>query len=386
MKVQIGDICSPFSGFTPAAADLYPSGKYPYFKVAEMNREANLKVMTETDAYVLESKKFFPKGAIVFPKNGAAIATNKKRILGQDSIVDLNTGGVKADTRLVDVVYLYYLFQHIDFAQYMRRGAVPTLDLKGILAQEIVLPTLAEQRSIVAELDLLSGIIEKKNAQLNTLDDLAVSLYYEMFGAETAKQSKWPQMAFKEVCSFYRGLTFAKPDEVSFSNKVVLRSNNVDLASHSLILDNDELKYLRDDFIIPAEKKIAKDTILMCMSNGSRQHVGKVAYIDKDYDYAFGGFMGLIKPNRICNPRYIFYSLLTTDFKSFLNVIGEGIGILNLKFSTLGDYSIAVPPTYLQEDFAKKVMAIENEKKNIKESITFASDLLASRMDKYFAQ
>ena len=32
------------------------------------------------------------------------------------------------------------------------------------------------------------------------------------------------------------------------------------------------------------------------MSNGSKQHVGKVAYIENDMDYAFGGFMGLIAP------------------------------------------------------------------------------------------
>ena len=81
--VRISDICTPFSGFTPAASELFPSGKYPYFKVAEMNRETNQRVMTDTDAYVKESRKFFPKGAIVFPKNGAAIATNKKRILAQ---------------------------------------------------------------------------------------------------------------------------------------------------------------------------------------------------------------------------------------------------------------------------------------------------------------
>lgn len=127
MIVRIGDICTSFSGFTPAASDLFPSGKYPYFKVAEMNREANQRVLTDTDAYVKDSRKFFPKGAIVFPKNGAAIATNKKRILGQDSIVDLNTAGVKPNTDIIGTEYLFYLFQNIDFAQYMRSG--PSLRL-----------------------------------------------------------------------------------------------------------------------------------------------------------------------------------------------------------------------------------------------------------------
>ena len=191
MKVRIGDICTSFSGFTPAAAELFPSGKYPYFKVAEMNREANQRVMTDTDAYVKESRKYFQKDSIVFTKNVAAIATNKKRILGQDSIVDLNTGGVEPNNDLVRTDYLFYLFQHIDFAQYMRRGAVPTLDLKSVLAIEIELPSLSDQQYIVAELDLLSGIIEKKNAQLRTLERLAESLFIETFGNLIANDRNW---------------------------------------------------------------------------------------------------------------------------------------------------------------------------------------------------
>jgi type I restriction enzyme S subunit len=46
----------------------------------------------------------------------------------------------------------------------------------------IPVPPIAEQEKIVAELDCLSGIIEKKKQQLKELDNLAQSIFYEMFG------------------------------------------------------------------------------------------------------------------------------------------------------------------------------------------------------------
>ncbi len=98
-----------------------------------------------------------------------------------------------------------------------------------------------------------------------------------------------------DIASFRRGLTYSKGDEASLSSKRVLRSNNINLEASSL--DLNEIKYLRGDFIIPDDKKLKANTIFICMSNGSKQHVGKVAFVEKDMDYAFGGFMGLIVPS-----------------------------------------------------------------------------------------
>ena len=35
---------------------------------------------------------------------------------------------------------------------------------------------------------------------------------------------------------------------------------------------------------------------MICTASGSKSHLGKVAYIDDDYNYAFGGFMGMVTP------------------------------------------------------------------------------------------
>ena len=79
------------------------------------------------------------------------------------------------------------------------------------------------------------------------------------------------------------------------------------------------------------------------MSSGSKSHLGKVAYIDRDYDYAFGGFMGLIKPKTNILPRYLFYLLQTPEYKELIKKLSNGININNIKFSDLKEFQFELP-------------------------------------------
>lgn len=145
-----------------------------------------------------------------------------------------------------------------------------------------------------------------------------------------------------DVCDFYRGLTYSKKDEVTYSGNVVLRANNIDLSTKCLNFS--ELKYLNSNLVIPKDKKLSKNTIFICMSSGSKSHLGKVAFVDKDYAYAFGGFMGLIKPYcEIIIPKYLFYLMITSSYKEFVNKLSNGININNIKFSDLKSFTFNLP-------------------------------------------
>ncbi len=373
MRVQIGDICTTFSGFTPAADDLFPAGKYPYFKVAEMNRKANLHIMTETDSYVRESRKFFPKDAIVFPKNGAAIATNKKRILGQDSIVDLNTGGVRAKEDLVETNYLYYVFQNIDFAQFMRRGAVPTLDLKSILALEIDLPTIPTQQRIVAELDLLSGITEKKNAQLRTLDELAITIFYEMFGNPVSNDKAWASGKMKDIAP-----------QKAYSGHIPTNNGmqwllNLDMVESQTGKIIEKVLFSSAD-IGNSTTTFSEDNILY---SKLRPYLNKVVIPDEP-GYCTSELVPLLPKKGVINRIFLAYLLRSKFFVDYINTRVAGAKMPRVTMSDFWEFDIIIPPLKLQESFAEKISAIEKQKSLIRTSLSPAENLLAARMDKYF--
>lgn len=183
---------------------------------------------------------------------------------------------------------------------------------------------------------------------------------------------------FGDVASFSRGLTFAKGDVAIGSSKKVLRSNNIDLQTHTLNFD--DVACLKEEFIIPNEKKLHKGDIFICMSNGSTQHLGKVAFIDKDMDYAFGGFMGVIHPdNTTIYPKYAFYACLSSEYRRFLASIFNGININNLKWSDLSNLQIPIPTLQEQERIVAELDLltgiIDKQKQQLKELDTLAKSI-----------
>ncbi len=197
----------------------------------------------------------------------------------------------------------------------------------------------------------------------------------------------WQTKKLGEVCDFYRGLTYSKKDEVDFSENIVLRSNNIDLINNSLNLD--DLRYINDKITIPEIKKVKKGSIIICTANGSKSHLGKVALIDKDYGYAFGGFMGQLIPRKEINSKYFFYILRSDLYKKHLAKISSGANINNLKFSDLSELEIQLPPLteqhrivkILDEVFADVARAKENAEKNLKNS----RELFESYLQSVFA-
>ena len=178
----------------------------------------------------------------------------------------------------------------------------------------------------------------------------------------------WEYKKLGEVADFYRGLTYGKSDEAESSNVRVLRSNNIDLQSMSLNLD--EIKYLKPGFVIPEDKKLKGKSIFICMSNGSKQHVGKVAYIPDDMDYAFGGFMGLIVPKGV-SAKYIYYVCCSSLYREFLSSIGNGIGITNLRFSDLNNFTFPISDLKQQQNIVSELDllsgVIEKQKAQLEE-------------------
>jgi len=176
----------------------------------------------------------------------------------------------------------------------------------------------------------------------------------------------WEYKKLGEVATYSRGLTYSKNDEVDFSDKVVLRSNNIDLSSGKL--DFSELKYLSDDFFIPDDKKLKKGSLFICMSNGSKAHLGKVAYVDKNYGYAFGGFMGQITPIKECNGNYLFFALNSPYYKDYIKSLSEGANINNLKIKDLENFIIPVPSLPEQQAIVSRLDAAFAEIDKLKEN------------------
>ena len=158
--VRLGEVGSVKNGKTPKKEDINSQGPYPYFKVKDMNN--NRLYMNKVESYVDEKYKnqLLPKNTIIFPKNGGAVLTAKKRILIQASLVDLNTGGLVPNSN-INCKYLFYLFKSLNIKDYVKGSAVPTINSKKLKETVVPLPPLSEQSRIAAKIAQLFALLRK---------------------------------------------------------------------------------------------------------------------------------------------------------------------------------------------------------------------------------
>ena len=196
----------------------------------------------------------------------------------------------------------------------------------------------------------------------------------------------WERKTLGDVSDFQRGLTYSGKDAVDFSGNIVLRATNIDLDKSCL--DFSELKYLNNDFQVKQNKKIVKGGILICLSSGSKTHLGKVALVTDDYNYAFGGFIGQIIPDNQVISKYLFYNLISEAYKKYISELTDGIGINNLKSIDLKSFEFPLPSLPQQQQIVatldKAFAAIDKAKANAEQNLKNAKELFESYLQNVF--
>ena len=165
---------------------------------------------------------------------------------------------------------------------------------------------------------------------------------------------KWPMVELRKVCELIRGVTYSKNHEVENNGLKILRANNINLDG---TLNFEDVKNISLNLDLNDDKRLKKDDIFICLASGSKSHIGKVAYIEKDTEYYFGGFMGAVRLVRkeTAIPQYIFQQLKSSKFNDFLRTEISSVNINNLSSKILAKYRIPLPPLEVQEQIVAEI-------------------------------
>lgn len=186
-------------------------------------------------------------------------------------------------------------------------------------------------------------VIQHDTFTLVTKERIAEGGEYNLSGdryrvTQDYSNAKWPMVELGEVCKVIRAVVYSKKDEADSGSKV-LRANNINL-NGELVLD--DIKVVKKDF--SPNQLLSMGDIVICLASGSKDHIGKVAYIYTNTDFYFGGFMGAIRTSSELNSKYLFYLLHNDHFNLYLREQIAGANINNLNAGILGRYKIPLPP------------------------------------------
>ena len=332
---------------------------YPYLcAINVLWDKIDLSTLKQTRFRVEELEKYsVRKGDLLICEGGdigrAAIWDKDETILYQNAL-----HRVRFNDEILPRYCLLYLRHLKDNgtldSRYGKGVTIKHLVKSSLLSIPILIPPLPEQSRIVEELDQLSNIIEKKRQQLSELDNLAQSIFYDMFGDPVTNEKGWEVKRWENVLTIINGKNQAKVENpngeypIYGSGGIIGRANNYLCPNNTIII-------------------------------GRKGNINKPLFVNQKFwnvDTAFG----LVSNVELMESRYLFFFCDIFDFEQ----LNKAVTIPSLTKKDLLQIEIPLPPLQLQQLFAQKIEAIEKEKELIKQSIKETEELFNSRMDYYF--
>lgn len=291
-----------------------------------------------------------------------------------------NIIGIASNASIV-LRFIYYamIANNDTINSYYRGASIKHPYMPDIYKIPIPVPSKFEQQRIVDELDLLSSIIEKKNVQLNELDNLAHSLFYEMFGDPITNENGWEVKRWKEMFDTRLGKMLDRKKQISTDTRCPYLANiNVKWGSFDLSTLN-EMTFSENEL---REFSLQKGDILIC-EGGEAGRCAIWTFDNSNIKFQKAIHRARIKNNGINDVFTCYYIMLMKKNGGLKDYITKAT-IEHLTGVKLNTIPVLVPPLSLQQQFASKIEAIEHQKELIKQSIKEVEMLFNSRMDHYF--
>ena len=312
--------------------------KWNYFKVADIGINPNSKYLTNaintiSDITMEEIGALpFPKGSIVFPRVGAALFNNNKKILAQDGVVDDNVLVLTVtDTSKCWYEFLYYYLQGIPLAKWCNSGLVPVINTKTVLSQMVFLPPLPEQQKIAAILSTQDKVIELKDKLLVQKQQQKKYLMQQLLTGKKRLPGFCEKWTRKQLGELFENRVETNRSDLGLlaitSTRGILPRDCLDLKDNS---SEDKSKYLR----------ICPDDIGY---NTMRMWQGVSAY--SEYEGIVSPAYTILAPMEGVYSRYFAYLFKTQSMIFSFYRFSQGLvdDTRNLKYENFKKISVSIP-------------------------------------------
>lgn len=281
---------------------------------------------------------------------------------------------IKTDIVLPKYLYYHFLYNWKSSGTAQQYGAATNYIKIGNFADYLVsVSSFEDQKRIIAELDCLASIIEKKKQQLKELDNLAQSIFYDMFGDPIINEKGWetgimkdvaPQKAYKGVIPSHNGQYW------------LLNLDMVEAQTGRIISE-----------VYFDEKEIGSSTTAfneeMVLYSKLRPYLNKVVLPTRP-GFGTSELVPLLPEKSLLNRVFLAYLLRSHSFVDYISLKVAGAKMPRVSLDVFRRFLVILPPLDLQNAFAQKIEAIEKQKELIKKSIQETKTLFNSRMDYWF--
>ena len=390
---KLGEICEFINGDRgknyPSGNDIVKEG-VPFINAGHIqNNKINLEEMnyiTEEKYNLLGSGKI-KKGDIVYCLRGS---------LGKYGIISLEKGAIASSLVILRpnkcIVEPRFLMHYLGSTYIQKQiykanngSSQPNLSAQSVKNFDIYLPCLNIQIKIANILDQAQELIDKRKAQIEALDELIQSVFYEMFGDPVQNPFSFDQYKIKDLVIDDKyaikagpfGSALKKEYYVESGYKVYGQEQVIqgDLAYGDYYIDEDRYRMLE-------YCKIQWCDLLFSLV----VTFGKMLVVPDNFQE------GIINP-RLMKISFDQSKILPQFFKSMFqneamikymnrNTHGATMGILNT--TIIKELNVIVPSLEMQLDYLNRRMFIEKQKELLNESLVELENNFYSLMQRAF--
>lgn len=275
----------------------------------------------------------------------------------------------------------YYLRSNsffVEKSKYARGFKVTHIKTSDIAKIPIPIPPKSTQLAIVSELDKINELIRLKKEQLKDFDNLAQSLFYEMFGDPVENEMGWEVKTFGEIGSVERGAGISKKDFVKEGLPCI------HYGQLHTILGPRTTKHFTSipHNLLPKYKIAHTGDLVMAITSEDVEGSCKSTVWLGDYDIIVGSDAAIFHHKQ--DGTFLSFYTMTKAFFNEKAKYAKGFKVTHISAKEIEKIPVYLPPLSLQRLFAQRIEQIEREKSEVQKSIQDLETLLASRMQYWF--
>lgn len=407
-KYKLSEICKLSSAKRIFESEYVDVG-IPFIRGQEISDKSIINENTKFECYISEKRYDEIKKLYGVPKKGDILITavgtiGNLIVLKTDRKFYFKDGNIirfSDFSQNVSSDFVAFYMKTPFFKKQLERqliGAVQkALTMVMLNEMDIFLPTLQTQQKIATVLSTLDDKIalnKKINAKLEAMAKRLYDYWFVQFDYpdKNGKPYKtsggkmvwnevlkrkipegWEVKSINDISVSYRGVGYTAKDEKTEKDKniiLILRGNNI---SNNHIIYNGNTVYVDKSFVLK-EQEIKKFDIIITMSSGSKEHVGKSAMFLFDSAHSYGAFCNKITPNKEC--QYFLENYLHSEsFIKYIRHSCSGTGINNLTNEHFDNAKFSFPTESNLQLFNKKMKSIYDERAVVEKEIQKLTNL-----------
>ena len=390
-RIKVSKVAKQIRGVSYKPEDLHDMLDDNSVTLLRANNIQDGKVDFEDVLYVDKSKvsqvQYLQKGDIL-----VCASSGSKSIVGKAASIDFDgeyTFGafckvVRPIPDMTDYLGVYFQSQiYRDIISKAAMGAnINNIRNEHIDNLEIPEKTSKEISSIIQRIKLLQYIIDRRNLELQKLDELVKARFVEMFGDSEYNTKHWPVVKLSDICEVGSSKRIYK-NEQSSSGVPFLRISDLNeridgkVKNPEIFISIEKYDELKLQGMVP----IAGDVLVT-----SRGTLGRCYIVTEEDVFYFqdGMISWLSKIDARATSLYLSYLFSMRGIQKQIETLQAGSTVAYLSITMLKKLDVMLPPPELQRRFLSFAEQIDKLKLSIKKSLEQMETLKKALMQQYF--